>query len=136
MVEVVVGARAAVVVVAGAGTVVVVVSGVDVEVVVALVVVVTTEVVVARVVTEPAVEAGMEDAAGAGFSGAVIVVGEVIELLEAGGSARVGLSSDPVRHAPRSSGTNTTDAAGFFAICPERRTVRELSHRVVREVPR
>lgn len=115
----VVGAGRVVVVVVGAvvvmvvaGRVVVVVSCGDVEVVVALVVVVTAVVVVARVVSAAAVEVGLED--GVGGSGGVIVVAEVIDVLEAGGSARTCVSSDPVRHAPRSNGTTTTAAVSFF----------------------
>ena len=137
MVVVAVGAGAVVVVVVVAGTVVVVVveGGVVVVVVagrVVVVVAVAGVVVGARVVSP--VEVGLEDGAGGGVSGAVIVVAEVIEVLEAGGSARVGVSSDPVRHAPRSNGT-TTEAASRFPIGPERRAVREQCCRANREVP-
>ncbi|MDE0232801.1 MAG: hypothetical protein OXN93_11030 [bacterium] len=127
-----VGAVVVVVVVAGR-VVVVAVSGGDVEMVVVLVVAGTAVVVVARVLSGAAVEVGLEDGGGEGGSGGVIVVAEVIEVLEAGGSARVCVFSDPVRHAPRSNGTIAAQAVGFLGICPERRAVREQCCRAIRE---
>lgn len=103
------------------GSVVVVVAGV------AVVVVVT------RVVS--AVEVGLEAGVREGVLGGTVVVAGVIDVLEGGGSARLGVSSDPARHAPRSKGTTTNEAASFLAICPERRAVRELSYRSCSGVP-
>jgi len=61
------------------------------------------------------------------------MVAEVIEVLEAGGSAGVRVSSGPVRHAARSNGTITTQAVSLLGICPERRAVREQCCRAIRE---
>ena len=125
VVVVVVGTGTAVVVVV-AGEVVVVTLVVVVTVVVTLVVVVTG-VVGARVVA--AAEVGLEDEAGDGGPGTMVVVTGIVEVLEEGGSATFGVSSDPVRHAPRSNGTNTREAVHCFPIRPERRACREQSHR-------
>ncbi|MDE0673636.1 MAG: hypothetical protein OXI06_00965 [bacterium] len=121
VVVVVAGSVVAVVAVVGSGTAVVVVSGGDVEVVVALVVVAAAVVVVVRMVSSAPVEGGAE-----------VESADVIGALDAEGSVWVCVSSDPVRHAPRSKGTTTTEAVSFLRICPESRAVRERSHRAIR----
>ena len=120
VVVVVAGSVVAVVAVVGSGTAVVV-SGGDVEVVVALVVVAAAVVVVVRMVSSAPVEGGAE-----------VESADVIGALDAEGSVWVCVSSDPVRHAPRSKGTTTTEAVSFLRICPESRAVRERSHRAIR----
>lgn len=120
VVVVVAGSVVAVVAVVGSGTAVVVVSGGDVEVVVALVVV-AAAVVVVKVVSSAPVKGGAE-----------VESADVIGALDAEGSVWVCVSSDPVRHAPRSKGTTTTEAVSFLRICPESRAVRERSHRAIR----
>ena len=119
VVVVMAGSVVAVVAVVGSGTAVVV-SGGDVEVVVALVVV-AAAVVVVKVVSSAPVKGGAE-----------VESADVIGALDAEGSVWVCVSSDPVRHAPRSKGTTTTEAVSFLRICPESRAVRERSHRAIR----
>ena len=112
-----------------AGSVVVGVSGGEVVVVASLVVVVTAVVVVVTALSTAAVEVGLWEGVRGGLSGTVVVGAEVVGILEAGGFARLGLVSDPVRHAPRSNGTAARETLSFLGICPERRAIRELSHR-------
>ena len=135
MIVVVVVGTDVVVVVAGMVVVVVVVGGGEVVVVATAVVDGARVVLADRVEGVPGttVEEGVKGVKG--VTGAIVVVVGVIEVPGDEDSDRFGVSSDPVRHAPRSNGSTTSEAVHCFPICPERRALREQSYRAAREAP-